>query len=276
MARKRLVECSFLIPLRRDKNLSDGKPHELQCWDWLEAQLAEFGGGSYSNATESGWYEDPDTKERVRDESWRHTVAVTSRQVRRLRALLADACEIFQQKCIYLRVGIHVEFVRSAVVKNHDYVNLYGETISLTDLDAGERTLVNRLRRRAETKPGWCDFRNFAISAVLAFFDARGVSRKRSSRSPVFRIALDLIGRLGIAEGKVAPPSFTYRDQLERLVLQFPTRRDFCKAAGISPTMLSHVLAGRKDLSVESLSKALDRVGYRLQFTPATKAKRTG
>jgi hypothetical protein len=41
--------------------------------------------------------------------------------------------------------------------------------------------------------------------------------------------------------------------------------------------MLSHVLAGRKDLSVASLSKALERIGYRLKFTPAAPAKkRTG
>jgi hypothetical protein len=135
---------------------------------------------------------------------------------------------------------------------------------------------VNRLRRRAQAKPGWCEFRNYAINAVAAFYDARGTSRKKTSQTPAFRIALDLGSRLGIAEGKVAPPSFAYRDQLHRLVLQFPTRRAFCEAAGISQAMLSHVLAGRKDLSVASLSKALERIGYRLQFTPAVEAKRTG
>ena len=111
MARKPLVQCSFLIPLRRDRNLADGKPHEPKCWEWLETQLSQFGGASYSNTTESGWYEDPDTHERVWDESWRYTVAVTRRQVRQLRALLADACEVFAQKCIYLSVGSDVEFV---------------------------------------------------------------------------------------------------------------------------------------------------------------------
>jgi hypothetical protein len=40
--------------------------------------------------------------------------------------------------------------------------------------------------------------------------------------------------------------------------------------------MLSHVLAGRKDLSLEALSKALDRIGYRLRIVPAARAKRTG
>ncbi len=90
------------------------------------------------------------------------------------------------------------------------------------------------------------------------------------------QVAHDLSGRLGIAQGYVAAPTFDYREQLERLVLQFPTRRAFCDATGISQTMLSHVLAGRKDLSMASLSKILERVGYRLQFTRASKAKRTG
>jgi hypothetical protein len=161
-------------------------------------------------------------------------------------------------------------------MRSDQYQDLYGNPISLAELDAEERALVTRLRRRARTHPGWCDFRNFAVSAVGEFYDARGVPRQRVTRMPVFRIALDLSGRLGIAEGKVSPPSFTYRAQLERLVLQFPTRTAFCKAAGISRDMLSHVLAGRKDLSLASLSKALERVGYRLNFVPLSPAKRTG
>ena len=161
-------------------------------------------------------------------------------------------------------------------MKNGDYVNLYGELIPLDDLDADERGLVNRLRRRARTHQDWCNFNNFAMNAIRDFYDARGLSRTSVGQTPVFRIALDLGNRLGIAEGKVAPPSFTYRAQLERLVLQFPTRAAFCKAAGISRDMLCHVLAGRKDLSLESLSKALGRVGYRLNFVQTARPKRTG
>jgi hypothetical protein len=40
--------------------------------------------------------------------------------------------------------------------------------------------------------------------------------------------------------------------------------------------MLSHVLAGRKDLSLESLDRALVRFGYRMSFVPAGRPKRTG
>jgi hypothetical protein len=33
--------------------------------------------------------------------------------------------------------------------------------------------------------------------------------------------------------------------------------------------MLSHVLAGRKDLSLGALTRALGRIGYRLRIVPA-------
>jgi hypothetical protein len=163
-------------------------------------------------------------------------------------------------------------------MKELEYVNLYGDKISLTGLDSQERALVARLRRRAAAEPAWCDFRNYCIRAVGEFYDKRGNSRKKASQSPVFRIALDLSNRLGIAEGKVRAPD--YRSELQNLVVnQFPSRSDFCKASGISSDMLSQVLAGRKDLSLEALTTALDRIGYRVRFVPApmpkAKVKRT-
>jgi hypothetical protein len=94
-------------------------------------------------------------------------------------------------------------------VKNREYVDLYGNAIPLAGLDADEVALVTRLRRRARTKPAWCDFRNAALRAVTDFYDGRGVSRKASTRTPAFRIALDLASRLGIAEGKVRRTSTT-------------------------------------------------------------------
>lgn len=61
-----------------------------------------------------------------------------------------------------------------------------------------------------------------------------------------------------------------YRDELEELIQSnFPNRRAFCKAAGLSEDMLSHVLKGRKHLSLESLTRALERIGYKLRILPA-------
>jgi hypothetical protein len=110
VARKQLLECSFLIPLRRDRNLSDGRRHSREAWDWLADNLNQFGGGTRDTAEQEGLYLDRDTGEHVTDRSWRFTVAVPSKGVARLRGVLRQACEIFRQKCNYLSVAGHVEF----------------------------------------------------------------------------------------------------------------------------------------------------------------------
>jgi hypothetical protein len=146
------------------------------------------------------------------------------------------------------------------------YVDLDGKPISLAALDPEERRLVARLRRRARTHPDWCDFDTYWMRTVAAFYDARGLSRKKSSRTVPYQIAQDLSSRLGIAAGMIRPPD--YRDELEELIREhFPSRRAFCKATGLSEDMLSHVLAGRKDLSLATLTPALERIGYALHIT---------
>ena len=111
MGRETLLECSFLIPLRRDKNLSDGRRHKPAAWTWLRKQLRQFRGGALSKEAVVGWYPDPDTDEDVWDDSWRYTLAMPRQQVRHLRTVLREACNVFEQKCIYLCVAAHVEFV---------------------------------------------------------------------------------------------------------------------------------------------------------------------
>jgi len=157
------------------------------------------------------------------------------------------------------------------------YLDLDGRKFPLGMLDAAERRLVARLRRRARTHPDWCDFDNYWMPAVAAFYDARGLSRKKSRRTAVYQIAQDLSSRLGIAAGLIR--SLDYRDELQQIVNQrFPSRRAFCKATGISEDLLSHVLAGRKDLSLATLTRALAKIGYTLRITPAPAParKRTG
>jgi hypothetical protein len=70
---------------------------------------------------------------------------------------------------------------------------------------------------------------------------------------------------------------------LEDLVREkFASQRAFCKATGLSEDMLSHVLAGRKDLSLARLTAALARIGYVLRIVPmpecahGQKRKQTG
>jgi hypothetical protein len=111
LAAKTLLECSFLIPTRRDTNLSDGRPHSKHAWKWLQDQLYAFGGGTRARDLYEGWYIDPDTGERVEDLSRRYFVALARRDVARLRAVLQQACSMFAQKAIYLSIAGQVEFV---------------------------------------------------------------------------------------------------------------------------------------------------------------------
>jgi hypothetical protein len=161
------------------------------------------------------------------------------------------------------------------------YIDLDGHQVALASLDAAERQLVARLRRRARTNPDWNAFDNYWTVAVPAFYRARGLSRKAVLRTPVWHIAQDLSSRLGIASGLVRPDD--YLGDLEDLIREkFPSRRAFCKATGISEDVLRQVLAGRKDLSLEALTTALERIGYRLRIVPmpecapARQQKQTG
>src|SRR5919202_1213330 len=141
------------------------------------------------------------------------------------------------------------------------YVDLKGRDIPLADLDADERKLVARLRRRARTHPDWDDFDNYWTRAVAAFYEARGRSRAEARQTPVYRVAQDLSGRLAVTAGLARVPD--YRDELEELIRErFPTRRAFCEATGLSEDLLSHVLAHRKHLSLGTLTKALARIGF--------------
>lgn len=155
------------------------------------------------------------------------------------------------------------------------YVDLDGNEIALDTLDAEERRLVARLRRRARAHPDWFAFGTYYLRTVAAFYERRGVSRKAAVRTAVFRIAQDLSSRLGIAAGFVRKGD--YRDELEALIREhFPSRRAFCKATGLSEDMLSHVLAGRKDFALDTLTEALGKIGYGLRILPTPALKRTG
>lgn len=145
------------------------------------------------------------------------------------------------------------------------YVNLDGNEISLTSLDAEERNLVATLKRRASAAPPWHEFGNFWQKLVGDFYKDRGMPRTRVTRTPVWHIAEDLDGRLAIDQGFARVPD--YRDAIEEIIVtQFKSRREFCRATGLSEDMLSHVLAKRKHIAIDTLSKALRRIGCELKI----------
>lgn len=113
-SRPKHVECSFLVPERGDRQLSDGEPHLDAHWDWLNDQLwNSFEGGTQAPGLYRGFYGDPDSGEQVCDESRRFIVAIPRSKLRLLRRMLKEACIVFHQKCIYLSVAGEVEFIES-------------------------------------------------------------------------------------------------------------------------------------------------------------------
>ena len=112
MVRERILECTFLIPIYGDQDLSDGEEHRADEWGWLaDNTFLLFGGGTRAPGLYDGFYTDPDSGNRVNDQSRKYIVAVPKRQMNDLRNFLAEACLVFHQKCIYLSIAGEVEFI---------------------------------------------------------------------------------------------------------------------------------------------------------------------
>ena len=157
------------------------------------------------------------------------------------------------------------------MIKRSIYTTLDGQAFALADLDANERKLVDDLVTRERTSTTWAEFRNYYVQTVGDFYLARGLSRREVGTAAAWLIAQDLNGRLMIRLRLAVPPD--YRDRLSELIRSaFPTQRAFCEATGLSEDLVSHVLSKRKHLAIDTLSGALQRIGYRLQIVPAEKA----
>jgi hypothetical protein len=150
-----------------------------------------------------------------------------------------------------------------------EYCDLEGNRLSLRDLTPDERKLHRELERYAKRHPDWNEFGNYWLPKVAELYTKSGFTRRQIIRQPLFQIAQDIEGRLGIASGQARAPD--YRDDLESLIeTKFPSRREFCEATGLSEAMVSHVLAKRKHLAINTLADALQRIGYRLHIARTT------
>lgn len=155
------------------------------------------------------------------------------------------------------------------------YVDLSGVSFSLLELDKAELRLLRAFLRYYEKDPDWGEYHNFWQPKVEALYSARGLSRREMVDTTVFLIAQDLGSRLMIKQGWARPTD--YRDEILELIrTKFASRREFCKATGLSEDMLSHVLAGRKNLAITTLSDALNRIGYSLRILPNMSAEPHG
>lgn len=74
------------------------------------------------------------------------------------------------------------------------------------------------------------------------------------------------------SDSRCHPERPYYRDSLGTIIRSdYPTQKAFCDATGLTEDLVSHVLARRKHLAIDTLSEALRRIGYRLAIVPIEK-----
>jgi len=131
------------------------------------------------------------------------------------------------------------------------FQTITGRRLSLDELSTEERGFLAAVYRRYREAPEWSEFASWWAEAF-----------RRTGLPPdsiAYRICQDLEARLGIVQGKVAPPD--YRDYLVDLIEErYDSRYRFCKDTGVDPGHLSRVLASRSELSLQSLQRILERL----------------
>lgn len=137
-------------------------------------------------------------------------------------------------------------------MKKRTYRTITGRNLSLSRLTKDEKRFLAAVRKRYSRSVGWSKFGAWWPATLLA----AGLVPS----STCYRICQDLEARLGIVEGKVAPPD--YRDYLADLIEErYGSRYRFCKETGIDPGHLSRIFASRSELSLQNLQKILKALG---------------
>jgi hypothetical protein len=150
------------------------------------------------------------------------------------------------------------------------YTTLHGYELDLSSFSREEAALFSAARKAYGDLPEWQVFKQKWLNEVVRFYDRQQLSRREAILKPLYRAVQDLGSRLMVNAGYARMPN--YRDQLLSIIeTKFDTRREFCEAAGVSEDMLSHVLKGRKDLSIGSLEELLGKIGYGLSLVPLPK-----
>lgn len=144
------------------------------------------------------------------------------------------------------------------------YRTITGRSLELSKLTREERRFIAYVRRFYGTSLEWSKF----ASLWLREFEKRGLD----AEGMAYRICQDLEARLGVAQGRVAPPD--YRDYLADLIEEkYGSRYKFCKKTATDPGHLSRVFASRADLSLSALETLLRALGAVLVLEPEDEVK---
>ncbi len=100
------------MPIREDANVGNGELHSHDKWEWLREELyARFGGWNIApNLYPGGWI-DPETGERIEDESRKHFVDFKREDLNKMRRFIKKVAIVFKQKCIRFEHEGEVEYI---------------------------------------------------------------------------------------------------------------------------------------------------------------------
>jgi hypothetical protein len=144
-------------------------------------------------------------------------------------------------------------------MKKRTYQTITGRNLDLGRLTEKERAFLARIQSNYGKAPEWSAFSSSWTDELRR--------SKLPTESITYRICQDLEARLGIAQGKIAPPD--YRDYLADLIEErCGSRYRFCKDSGIDPGHLSRVFASRSELSLHSLKLILEALHATLLIRP--------
>ena len=114
MEQEPLIEAAFLIPIREDRYVGNGRLRPHTRWQRLTRDLYHmFESWSRDPGLVEGVYKDPDTGQSTSDKSRRYVIALPQRELDRLRRYLQEVGAVFKQKIVYLSVAGKVEFVEA-------------------------------------------------------------------------------------------------------------------------------------------------------------------
>jgi hypothetical protein len=112
-----LIQTSFLVPIREDREVGNGRRHKRKKWNNLQDTLYRRFGGHYGEPRIcyqlglcKGDYDDEGV--RVVDKCRKYTVAIEPERLDEMRRFLKKVADDFKQKCIYFEYeGGHVEYI---------------------------------------------------------------------------------------------------------------------------------------------------------------------
>jgi hypothetical protein len=142
-----------------------------------------------------------------------------------------------------------------------------GREWNLHVLDDEEREVLAELKACAEANPDptTAAYRNFYIKRLGSFYRQRGLTRRDTTKTPLWVIAQDLYG-LMLVEAGIARDDTDFRSELDADIHeQFGSREAFCQATGLSKERLSELLSGSISSCECSLSGALARIDNALR-----------